>query len=391
MPLRILYLHRTRAGDGQSVHIDELIEALRQEGHSVEVVGPKRIDAMKSGVERALLPPALYELAELGFSLVEFFRLAAAARRFKPQLIYQRANLHMLSAVWLSRLLRLPLFVEVNAPLAEERKRFANLFWPRLANWSETALWRSATKVLPVTQVLADSVVASGVPSSRIVVVANGVDTARFAAADRMAAKKALGLEGKLLLGFVGYARPWHGLEQVVDLLAADAKLADAHLMVIGDGPALAPLMARAERLGVAGRLHLAGILGRDQIAGRAAAFDIALQPEVTPYASPLKLFEYMALGHAIVAPDMANIREVLSQEIDALLFRPGDPAAFAATVARLAGDAVLRERLGKAARANIARNERTWRGNARHVAALAGSLAPPEQAQARLASVPQV
>ena len=73
------------------------------------------------------------------------------------------------------------------------------------------------------------------------------------------------------------------------------------------------------------------------------------------------------------------------------MLFRPGDPAAFAAAVARLAGDAQLRERLGAGARDNIAGNERTWRGNARHVAALANSLiAPPGQTDVRLASVPQ-
>jgi len=142
--LRILYLHRTRAGDGQSVHIDELIAAFRQEGHIVEVIGPKRIDAMKSGLERSLLPPALYELAELGFSGVEFFRLLAAARRFRPDMIYQRANLHMLSGVWLSRLLRLPLFVEVNAPLAQERRRFGNLVWPKLATWSGPCIgWKT--------------------------------------------------------------------------------------------------------------------------------------------------------------------------------------------------------------------------------------------------------
>lgn len=374
--MRILYLHRTRAGDGQSVHIDELIEAFRAQGHPVAIIGPPRIDAMKSGLERSMLPPAAYELAELAYSLVEFFRLLGAARHFRPDMIYQRANLYMLSGLWLSRLLRLPLFVEVNAPLAEERRKFGKLVWPRLARWSETKLWHGADMVLPVTRILAGRVADAGVPPGHIATIANGVDRARFPAGRRAAAKAALGLQGQLVLGFVGYVRAWHGLERVADLLAGDDRLAGAHLVVIGDGPALDGLKQRTAELGIASRVHLLGILPRARIAEAAAAFDIALQPEVTPYASPLKLFEYMALGHAVVAPDLPNIREVLTDGHDALLFSPGDSGAFGEAVARLAADETLRNRLGDMALDNLTRNDRTWRGNARRIIALAEEIA---------------
>src|SRR5581483_10824566 len=337
--LRILYLHRTRARDGQSVHIDELIAAFRAEGHQVRVVEPERIAATETGLERKLLPRALYEWCELGFSMVELARLMRAARGFKPDFLYQRANLHMLSGVLAARLLRIPLLVEVNAPLAEERGKFAGLAWPKLAAWSETALWRGADMVLPVTEVLAAYPARAGVKPSALQVIANGIDPARFRPRDREAAKRVLGLSGRTVLGFVGYVRPWHGLEQVLDLLAADPRLAMTHLVVVGDGPATRTLTTRAKSLGIAGRVHFTGIVARDRLADVASAFDIALQPEVTPYASPLKLFEYMALGHAIVAPDSANIREILTDGVDALLFPPGDNSAFAERVARLAGD----------------------------------------------------
>jgi glycosyltransferase involved in cell wall biosynthesis len=378
--LRILYLHRTRARDGQSVHIDELIAAFRAEGHAVQVVEPERIAATATGLERKLLPPVLYELCELGFSAVELIRLLKAARGFKPDFLYQRANLHMLSGVLAARLLHIPLLVEVNAPLAEERARFGGLAWPKLAGWSETALWRSADMVLPVTQVLASYPARAGVKVSAIQVIANGIDPERFRPRDRAAAKRALGLSGRTVLGFVGYVREWHGLEQVLDLLAADPRLALAHLVVVGDGPATTALAARADRLGVARRVHFTGIIGRERLADVASAFDIALQPEVTPYASPLKLFEYMALGHAIVAPDTANIREILTDENDALLFPAGDNSAFAERVARLAADAELRQRISAMAMDNIARNDRTWRGNARRIVTLANALSQPKK-----------
>ncbi len=76
-------------------------------------------------------------------------------------------------------------------------------------------------------------------------------------------------------------------------------------------------------RLGIASRVHFTGIVERDDVAKYVAAFDIALQPAVVAYASPLKLFEYLALGKAIVAPGQPNIREILTHEKNALLFDP--------------------------------------------------------------------
>jgi glycosyltransferase involved in cell wall biosynthesis len=234
--------------------------------------------------------------------------------------------------------------------------------------------------VLPVTEVLAAYPARAGVKSSAMQVIANGIDPARFGPRDRAAAKWALGLSGRTVLGFVGYVREWHGLEQVLDLLAADARLELTHLVIVGDGPATAALAARAKRLGIARRVHFTGIIARERLAEVASAFDIALQPEVTPYASPLKLFEYMALGHAIVAPDTANIREILTDESDALLFPAGDNQAFAERVARLAADAELRQRISARAMDNIARNDRTWRGNARRIVTLAQALPQPKK-----------
>ena len=179
--LKILYNHRTRSRDGQSIHIDELIHALRAEGHTVIVVEPERVDAMASTVERKLLPKFAYELAELGYSILEFAKLARAVLRHKPHAFYQRANLYMLSGVWLARLFGLPYLLEVNAPLAQERGKFGGLSWPRLAAWTERTMWRNATVVLPVTKVLGRYVTDAGVPEARIVVTPNGVDVSRFA------------------------------------------------------------------------------------------------------------------------------------------------------------------------------------------------------------------
>ena len=373
--LTILYHHRTRARDGQSVHIDELIHALRAQGHQVVVVEPKRVEATAQTLERALLPRFLYELAEFGYSLLEFAKLAQAAIKHRPDALYERANLYMLSGLWTAKLFRLPYLLEVNAPLAEERGKFGGLSWPAVAAWTESACWRGASVVLPVTRALSAYVARAGVPMKRIVVTPNGVDLKAFRVEERDAAKARLGMDGALVLGFVGYVREWHGLDRIVDLMAQRQALGNAKLLVVGDGPAREPLERQARDRGIADRVHFTGTMPRAALPGLISAMDIALQPEVTPYASPLKLFEYMALGRTIVAPAMANIMEVLEDGKDALLVPSGDNAAMAAALERLASDAALRARLGEAAAAKITNRNLTWDGNAARVAALIRSL----------------
>ena len=157
----------------------------------------------------------------------------------------------------------------------------------------------------------------------------------------------------------------------MVDLLAGDSALAGANLLVVGDGPGRADLERRAQELGVAERVWVTGLAERHALAGYISHFDIALQPEVTAYASPLKLFEYMALARAIIAPDAPNIREILTHGADALLFEPNNPDSLAAAIRALVGDAGLRQRLGAGAADKIAREDISWRRNARRAVSL--------------------
>jgi glycosyltransferase involved in cell wall biosynthesis len=174
------------------------------------------------------------------------------------------------------------------------------------------------------------------------------------------------------VLGFVGFVRDWHGLDHVVRAMAAYRGQHPLALKVVGDGPARAGLEALAAELGIADRVRFTGLAAREAVPGMIGGFDIALQPASVAYASPLKVFEYMAAGRAIVAPDQPNLREVLRHGETALLFDPGNPEAMWQAVLRLAEDPALRQRLGDAARAEITHRDLTWAGNARKVLALA-------------------
>ena len=301
---------------------------------STKAIGPPKFGEGVGFIAtlKKVVPARLYEWLELAYGFVAFWRLWGLYRREQPDVLYERYNLFLLAWVWLRRLTGVPMLLEVNGPLAYERSRFGGLVNKRLVNWIEGVTWRSADYVLPVTDVLAGFVSRAGVDPKRIVVIQNGVGHEFLAGAiDKSVIRRRFGIEDRLVLGFTGFMRDWHGLDSVIDLVAESDPQRNLHLLLVGDGPALLELQRRAAGRNINDRVTFAGLVARGEIADYVAAFDIAMQPQVVAYASPLKLFEYMALGRAIVAPATANICEVLTDGEDALLFDPADTSAFRA------------------------------------------------------------
>lgn len=383
--MRILYSHRTLSADGQYVHIRCLTDALKARGHDVTLVGPdgetkagepgRLLDAGGGAPGlRAKLPKPAYEIAERLYSEAAAGRLMTAARRVRPDVLYERYNLFYHAGASVARRARLPFILEVNAPLAEERAANGGLGLPGMARTSEADIWRAADAVLPVTGVLAKRVIEAGVDPARVSVVQNGVEPDFLKPHDRYEAQARLGLAGRVVLGFTGFAREWHGLDRVVRFMAAHPER-NLHFLLVGDGPVRAALEEGARAAGVADRMTVTGVVQREAVASHVAAFDVALQPAVVPYASPLKLFEYMAMGRAIVAPSTENIREVLADGRDAVLFDAAGKGAFETALRSLIDSPEARARLGSAARETLTREDYTWAGNAQRVERIAARL----------------
>jgi glycosyltransferase involved in cell wall biosynthesis len=386
--VRILYHHRTQAEDGQAVHIRALIAAFRALGDEVrEVSLVRRTDAASAAPASSpassggggfswvgALPRFARELLELGYGRVARGRLVRAGREFRPDVLYERYAFGNSAGVLAARSLGVPLVLEVNSPMVIELERTRGLSFPRLARRVENGIFRAADVVCVVTEVLKGILVDLGVAPERIVVTPNGVDPERYATADRTAARRsartALGLKGPergLVLGFVGFYRDWHRLDVVLEAMSAP-ELAATELVLVGEGPAHTALVEACGRLGLSDRVHFAGPRPHAAIPDLLPAFDVALVPAINPYASPLKLFEYLAAELAVIAPDQPNLREVLSDGENALLVPPGEVDALRAALVRLSEDHTLRARLGAAARATIANRDLTWTGNARRV-----------------------
>ncbi len=167
-----------------------------------------------------------------------------------------------------------------------------------------------------------------------------------------------------MTVAYAGHLYAWKGVDV---LLEAIARVPDVQGLVIGGHEKetdLARLRTLATRLGIDGRVTFTGHLLPSAVSTRLAQADVLALPNPasaisTHSTSPLKLFEYMAAGKAIVASNLPAIREVLADEVNALLVAPGDAEAMAAGIRRLASDPALRGRLGDRARSAVA--EYSW------------------------------
>lgn len=387
--MKILYHHRTRAEDGQAVHIRALMEAFRSEGHTVMEAALVQRDASaaQAGAQsRSLflnfvqrMPHFALELAEYAYSLPAERRLARSAAAFQPDFLYERYAFGNQAGAKFAQKSKLPFVLEVNSPMVHELSRTRGLVFPGMAQRVENSILRSADIVAVVSGVLGEMLHEQGVARERLLLTPNGVHLELYAAPDRASARAKLGIPPNVgtVFGFVGYLRDWHRLDLVVQALGR-AELREATLCVVGEGPGTATLLAAAERAQASPRVRLAGSFPHAVIPSLLPAFDVALVPAINPYASPLKLFEYMAAGLAVIAPDQPNLREVLQHEQNALLVQQGDADAMAAALLQLVRSPDLAQRLGQAARATIVERDLTWRGNARRVVQAVEALHAP-------------
>ena len=119
------------------------------------------------------------------------------------------------------------------------------------------------------------------------------------------------------------------------------------------------------------------GLVTRDKVLTFVKQFDIALQPDVTAYASPLKMFEYMAVGSIIIAPDSPNIREILSDDT-ALFFEKGNQASFIETFVYAIENVSKLENIRLAVKASIIENQFVWQHNAKKIVELTSGYLKP-------------
>jgi glycosyltransferase involved in cell wall biosynthesis len=393
--VRILYLSmdpgvHLSSSAGGAVHIRGFVRALAELGHDVTVVatsaggktaGAKTVPVPVAPWNRALARPIAGINAAFGRTrrehpdLVRILHdrtsrrvLDRCARSLHPEVIYERSSLWGTAGAAVAARHRVPLVLEVNAPLADEQERFRGLSFPALARFTERRVWRSASLVVVVSEILGRHLESAGVPPHRILVAPNGVDPGIFhPAADGKQVRARLGIGGKFVIGATGTFKPWHGMDLLVEAFRhICSQGVPAHLLLVGDGPGRDRLAREVRRSELEHLVSFTGNVAHEEIPAYLAAMDVAVaaSPRLDEqYFSPLKLFEYMATARAIVASRSGQAPQVLTDGVSALLFEPGDTIGLGRSIRRLYDDPALAERLRQGAAA--ASRAYTWRNNA--------------------------
>jgi glycosyltransferase involved in cell wall biosynthesis len=392
---------------GAAVHVREMIAAMRRAGHRIALVAPAATkgawDEPAQVDGQFLHLPASDEFlasvqaaddycSELGVEsdyardirriLYDRYLQGKLLRKFSrmpPDLIYVRASLHSIAPLALAREIDRPLVVELNAPLVAENMTYRQGGNEQLASHAEHKLLSAADAVLVVSEYLVDHAISCGAQPDRVHVIPNGVDPRLFhPAAPDTEIRQRLGIGDGPVLGFVGGLRQWHGVEILPELLQRlVGRFPQARLVIVGSGPLESTLSQRLEALGLSAHALFTGMIDHQQVAGVIRQFDIALAPypqlDHNFYFSPLKLFEYMACGRAVVAADVGQIRTVVDHAKTGFLYPAGDLDQLADRCATLLSDPASREVVGDAAAQEILKKY-TWDSNVSRVIQIAQS-----------------
>lgn len=170
------------------------------------------------------------------------------------------------------------------------------------------AAGQAADGLLSVSLPLRDDMIALGMPADRIECIVTGVDLARFAPRDRVAAKAALGVAGPLLLS-VGALIPLKGHDIVID---AVANMPGVRLWIAGEGPELPRLAARISGLGLDDRVRLLGAVPSGEVPAMLAAADAMALASASEGLANAWL-EALASGTPVVIPDVGGARQVVT------------------------------------------------------------------------------
>lgn len=205
------------------------------------------------------------------------------------------------------------------------------------------------------------------VPAEKIVALPNAVDVQRFKPDLELGTqtRASLHLTNCPLVVFVGSFYQWHDVATLLRAFAiVQKKHSDARLLLLGDGGEREKMMSLSAELGLEQAVEFTSFIVHAEVSRYVNAADIAVVPmpkmETEMWLSPMKLFEYMASGKAVVASAMGQINEVIRDGSNGLLVPAGDETALASAINKLIEDTPLRTQLGKQARADAVKKH-SW------------------------------
>lgn len=306
------------------------------------------------------------------FAFFDSFRFYEACIRFLPKydLCHEHQGEFSVAAALSSARLNIPYVVTVSSPPFLERNLFQKSY-RGLQAWMTAReaqlVYSLADKIICVSTSSKHQLVEDWqVDPEKIVVMPNGVDIELFGQKFESKSIRAKhGLDSDSIIGFIGGFQKWHGIDLLLKSFTQVLSVKpDARLLLIGDGPARPDIEEWIADLHLTSQVTITGYIPQNRVPELLAAIDIAVIPyprfPKELWFSPLKMYEYMAAGKAIVASKNGQIADVLQDGETGLLFEPGNIAEMTRAIIRLLEDDTLRSQLGINA-FNQARIHHSW------------------------------
>ena len=389
--MNILYHHRTQGKGVEAVHITGIVDGLRGLGHHVMLIGPpgtnpempSHIISEENNSKRtaawAILskhfPEILFELLEIIYSLYAFITLNSILKAKSIDIIYERYSLFQFGGVLAAGAKNIPIILEVNDSAKVERVR--TLKSRRLAFWFEKRILKKADALITISNYFKNQILSYGIDDNKVNVISNAINPDLFNPKrfNRQDIRKKYELDKKFIIGFVGLFVPWHGIMLLLDVFAElFEKNSKIHLLLVGDGPERPKVESRIAELKINNRVTITGYTQHDKIPDYIDCFDVAVMPNSNNYGSPVKIFEYMGMSKAIIAPAYPPILEVLKDARNALLFEPNNPQDFYSAIENLIKNKELLREIGDNAKREVMAKH-TWEKNALKVVKIAHQI----------------
>ncbi|MBD2091515.1 glycosyltransferase family 4 protein [Microcoleus sp. FACHB-1515] len=364
---------------GCSIHVQEIIRALQQQGAEVELFA-SRWGGEPSADLAAVKLHHLPQIPKGDRALREQIALSANAelrlqleRAGAFDLIYERYSLWSFGAIEHARSIGVPALLEVNAPLIEEQAKHRGLIDRSAAEQIAERVFQAATHLIAVSAEV-KTYLEGYVRSDRSIhVIPNGVNLDRFPAKLEPAFPT-----DAFTIGFVGTLKPWHGLPVLIE---AFDRLHQRHpktqLLIVGDGPERENLEMDVAQRGLAAVVHFTGAIAPDRIPGWLASMQVAVAPYPAQsdfYFSPLKVYEYMAAGLPTVASRIGQLADLIEDQVTGLLCTAGDPIDLATALEQVLRSPDHNRSMGQAARQKVMQH--SWNAIAQKLLQLAFSPA---------------
>jgi glycosyltransferase involved in cell wall biosynthesis len=381
--MNVLYSFRTRGVGAEAVHISGVTRALERLGHKVFYHSPCSVrpgaNPFSGGGGRSrfwgflcrMIPGLGFELMEIAYNIYSWLRARRRLRSSQFDLIYERHAFFHFATGLLARKHSIPLVVEVNELAGDSRIR-GRVMLSSLARRCDRKLFECASLIVVVSPYLKREIIKRyGIPEHKIDVQCNAVD--EHAPENSIPCKLEFlnQLEGaSCVFGFVGWFVHWHRLDILMDVfsrLCCERPDIDARLLIVGDGPLKDELSSMCRKLAISEKVIFAGSVEHACIPRILSVVDIAVIPHSNEFRSPVKLFEYMAGGCVVVAPQTEPISSVISHGENGLLFRTTDSDQMLDMFIMAASDKGLRASLGERAGVDV-KEKYTWMHNVRRV-----------------------